>query len=141
MSLEEHFNERSPIRNLLDIEIVEFGEGYAKGHLAFSPKYSSTDRSLVAHGGVVFTLADSVGGAALMTHIQEPTPTLNMQIQYHYPGTDDLFAEAHAVDLDEKTGEVDIDVEDSGGNEVASATGTYMTRSLTDDLPWYGILN
>lgn len=152
----DYFN-RSPYRDLLDIKVTEAADGRAAGRLRFGEKHSSNRRQAIAQGGVAFSLADSVAGAAATSLVGFPTPTIDFRIDYLAPATDDLAAtatvvreggETAVVDVtvvevdDEKNADGDDDGNDDGGwddpdgTEVAVGRGVYKTSDLPDDAPW-----
>ncbi|MFB6360515.1 MAG: PaaI family thioesterase, partial [Halobacteriales archaeon] len=62
----EAFFEGMPFADLLGIEVTEADDGHAEGYVELGPELSWHQEKLLAHGGVTFTLADVVGGAALV---------------------------------------------------------------------------
>jgi uncharacterized protein (TIGR00369 family) len=81
----------------------------------------------MAHGGVTFTLADTVGGAALVSLVDQPVPTIDMRIDYLAAGTGDLRAEADVVRQGGDVGTVDVSIYDEDDQHVAEARGVYKT--------------
>ncbi|PHQ39096.1 hypothetical protein DJ69_07985 [Halorubrum persicum] len=148
----DYFN-RSPFRDLLDIEVTEAAEGRAVGRLQFGEKHSSNRRQAIAQGGVAFSLADSVAGAAATALVGFPTPTIDFRIDYLAPATDDLVATAETVREGGETAVVDVEVvqpdgdadefrrdteadDDAESRTVAVGRGVYKTSDLPDDAPW-----
>ena len=131
----DYFN-RSPYRTLLDITITAAGDGAAEGRLEFGDKHSSNRRSRIGQGGVAFSLADSVAGAAATALVGFPTPTIDFRIDYLAPATGDLFATAEVVREGGETAVVDVEVVDDDGDEIAVGRGVYKTSDLPDDAPW-----
>ena len=135
MSVLEYFN-GSPFRELVGIEITEATDGYAEGRLQLDEKHSSNGKTKIAQGGVTFTLADSVGGAAAVSVVERPTPTIDFRIDYLAPATDDLLAVGEVVRAGNETAVVDVDVTDSTGRTVATGRGVYKTGGSSADAPW-----
>lgn len=135
MGVREYFN-RGPFRELVGIEITEAADGYAEGVLPLEEKHSSNRKNLIAQGGVAYTLADSVGGAAAVSLYEKPTPTIDFRIDYLNPGTDDLYATGEVVRDGEETALVEVDVHDEAGTQIASGRGLYKTSGLTEEAPW-----
>jgi uncharacterized protein (TIGR00369 family) len=135
MGVIEYFNE-SPFRELVGVEITEAADGHAEGRLPLGEEHSSNDRNLVAQGGVAFTLADSVGGAAAVSLHERPTPTIDFRIDYLAPATADLRATGDVVRNGRETSLVDVEVHDVSGELVARGTGVYKTSDLGGDAPW-----
>ena len=105
----DYFN-RSPYRDLLDIEVTQAADGRAAGQLRFAEKHSSNRRTAIAQGGVAFSLADSVAGAAATALVGFPTPTIDFRIDYLAPATGDLVAVAEVVRDGDETAVVDVTV-------------------------------
>jgi uncharacterized protein (TIGR00369 family) len=135
MSLEEIFN-TLPFVEHLGIEIDEVGDGYASGSLPLREEHSSNPTSMVAHGGVTSSLADTIGGAAVVSLTEEPSPTVDMRIDYLAPATNDLHAEAEVLRSGGSVATVEIEVRDEDGHHVADATGVYKTSGADGDSPW-----
>lgn len=124
----EAFFEEMPFASLLGIEVTECSDGHAEGELAVTEELSWNEDRLMAHGGVTFTLADTVGGAALVSLVDQPVPTIDMRIDYLSAGTGDLYAEADVVRCGSDVGTVDVDVYAADDDElVADARGVYKT--------------
>jgi len=124
----EAFFEEMPFADLLGVEVTEAENGHAAGRLEMREELSWNADRQMAHGGVTFTLADTVGGAALVSEVDQPVPTIDMRIDYLDAGTGDLRAEAEVVRVGGDVGTVDVEVyaeEDS--TLVADARGVYKT--------------
>ncbi|ELZ59212.1 MULTISPECIES: PaaI family thioesterase [unclassified Haloferax] len=126
MDIEEFF-ESMPFARLLGVEVTEVADGHAEGRIEMREELSWNADRVMAHGGVTFTLADTVGGAALVSEVDQPVPTIDMRIDYLNAGTGDLRAEADVVRLGGDVGTVDVDVYATDGNHVATARGVYKT--------------
>ncbi|MFC7205346.1 PaaI family thioesterase [Haloferax namakaokahaiae] len=123
----EAFFEGMPFASLLGIELTTVEDGHAEGELELRDELSwNTDR-VMAHGGVTFTLADTVGGAALVSLVGQPVPTIDMRIDYLNAGRGDLRAEADVVRLGGDVGTVDVAVYTEDGTHIAEARGVYKT--------------
>ncbi len=124
----EAFFESMPFADLLGVEVTEAADGHAEGYLEMRDELSWNDDRLMAHGGVTFTLADTVGGAALVSVVDQPVPTIDMRIDYLSAGTGDLAAEADVVRCGGDVGVVDVDVYAVEDDElIADARGVYKT--------------
>jgi uncharacterized protein (TIGR00369 family) len=124
----EAFFESMPFADLLGVEVTEAEDGHAEGYLEMRDDLSWNDDQLMAHGGVTFTLADTVGGAALVSLVDQPVPTIDMRIDYLSAGTGDLSAEADVVRCGGDVGVVDVDVYAVEDDElIADARGVYKT--------------
>lgn len=123
----EAFFEGMPFADLLGIEVTEAADGHAEGYVEMREELSWNEDQLMAHGGVTFTLADTVGGAALVSLVDQPVPTIDMRIDYLSAGTGDLYASADVVREGGSVGVVDVDVTDEDGTVLADARGVYKT--------------
>ncbi len=123
----EAFFEGMPFADLLGVEVTIAADGHAEGRLEMREELSWNQDRLMAHGGVTFTLADTVGGAALVSLNDQPVPTIDMRIDYLSAGTGDLRAEADVVRNGSDVGTVDVSVYDEDDEHVAQARGVYKT--------------
>jgi uncharacterized protein (TIGR00369 family) len=128
--------EYMPFTNLLGIEITEAADGYAEGRVEMREDLSSVPGRSIAHGGVTYSLADTVGGAAVISQTQDVSPTVDMRMDYLAPATDDLFAEAEVLRLGGSVAVTSIDVWDVDDHHVATARGVYKTGGDSGDTPW-----
>ncbi len=71
MDIEEFF-ESMPFARLLGVEVTEVADGHAEGRVEMREELSWNADRVMAHGGVTFTLADTVGGAALVSLVDRP---------------------------------------------------------------------
>jgi uncharacterized protein (TIGR00369 family) len=79
----------SPHMRELGIEFVSVDRGVAVTRLPYREELVGDPMTGVLHGGVVTTLLDSTGGAAVFSAIGVPTPiaTLDLRIDYLRPST------------------------------------------------------
>jgi uncharacterized protein (TIGR00369 family) len=126
MDIEEFF-EGMPFADLLGVDVTEAEGGHAEGRVEVTQKLSWHSEQVKAHGGVTFTLADTVGGAALVSLVDQPVPTIDMRIDYLAAASGDLTAEADVVRCGSDVGVVDVTVFDENGEAVADARGVYKT--------------
>ncbi len=73
-----HYGDNTFI-SYLGIEITEIRKGYAEGKMKIRPEFCNPLGSV--HGGCLFTLADTVGGYAALSHGEAAT---TMDAGYHY---------------------------------------------------------
>lgn len=106
------------------IEITELSEGYAKGRIVLSEKHNNPMGTV--HGGVIFALADTVGGRAAMTYGQRVV-TLNSNISYLSPAhnTEYIEAEANVIRNGMTTAVYDVMIRSAEGRDVAKVLITY----------------
>jgi uncharacterized protein (TIGR00369 family) len=116
-----------PFVQHMGIDVVEAEDGHAVAELSLEREHTSVPEKPVAHGGVPYALADTAGGAAVISLHHQPTPTVDMRIDYHAPATDDLRAEAEVVRDGGSVASADVRIEDTEGTLVASARGVFKT--------------
>ncbi|MUV85556.1 hotdog fold thioesterase [Natronomonas sp. CBA1123] len=124
MSTEEFINS-APLVQLLGIEITEANDGYAEGKLDLRKELSGHSDKVIAHGGVTYSLADTVGGAAMMSKINQPPPTIDMRVDYLNAGTGTLFAEATVERVSRSAGVVHVNITDNEDTRIAVVRGVY----------------
>lgn len=127
-----------PFAEHLGIEVTEIGDGYAEATLTLGDEHSSVPGRHIAHGGVAYALADTVGGAAVMSRHYVPTPTVDMRIDYLAPVQTDLTATADVVRDDGHTAVAAVDVYDADERKVARARGVFKTGGGEGETPWGG---
>lgn len=128
-----------PFAEHLGIEVEYADDGEAVGRLPLQPHHSSNRDVEIAHGGVTYSLADTVGAAAVMSESGTVTPTIDMRMDYLAPVTDDVRAEAEVVRLGGSLGvaRVELYAEDGKDTHVATAHGTYKTDTGdAGETPW-----
>jgi uncharacterized protein (TIGR00369 family) len=136
MDVESMF-EHMPFNREVGIEITHAVDGHAEGRIELEDRHSSSPLTQVVHGGVTYALADTVGGAAVVSAVEDITPTIDMRIDYLAPGTGEvLLAEADCTRVGESVATVDVVVTDGGGERLATARGTYKTGGDSSDSAW-----
>ncbi|WP_135303602.1 PaaI family thioesterase [Haloarcula amylovorans] len=135
MSLQALFND-IPFVAELGIEMTEVSDGHAEARLPLRPEHSSNPQARIAHGGVTYSLVDTVGGAAVVSLSGTISPTVDMRIDYLAPATADLRAEADVVRNGGSVAVVDVEVYDADDHHVATARGTYKTDGDGGHSPW-----
>ena len=128
---EEHikkmFNECN-VGRLLDIEICELEEGRAKGKLKIKNEHLNVFGN--AHGGIIFTFADHVGGACGNT-LGKVAVLVESSIQYMkgVNDGDNIIAEAVLIHKGKKIGRIDIKVYRQDGDLVALMHSVFYMKN------------
>lgn len=135
MELTELFNEM-PFGKLLGIEVTVARDGHAEARLPFGDDLRSNPYGGVAHGGATYSLADTVGGAAVMSLTEDVCPTIDMRIDYLAPVKTDLHASADVIRHGSSVAMARADVEDADGTQVATAQGIYKTGGQGKQTAW-----
>ncbi len=125
--IKETFKTNGFIKNI-GIEYIECGDGKAKGRLKLSENVKNPYG--MAHGGCLFSLADTIAGIAAMTRGSYVT-TLSSSIEYLRPGknTDYIYADAREIKNGRTVSVYDVFVTDDSGKNLAKATLSYYKIS------------
>ena len=132
-SLLDWMKTNNPFWSLLGMELVDIKKGWAKIRLPFAKKL--TNGIGVAHGGAIFSPADSAVGMALigLTDRDENISTLEMKINYFKPIAEgEIIAEAKIVHKGTMTAIGDVEVRDGNGNLIAKGLTTYAITKKRD---------
>lgn len=115
----------SDFRDRIELEILEKRPGYAKGQIMLRPWHLNVLG--IVHGGVLFSLADSVSGTAACTGRDYAVPTVNGSIQYLRAGrkTSRIVAEAHEIKNGNAFSVCECRIMDNEGRLLATTTMTY----------------
>ena len=126
-----------PFADDLGIEVVRATDGHAEGRIDLAERHTSNERTGVVHGGVTYSLADTVGGAAVYSAVGSSTPTVDMRIDYLAPATGgELRADAEALRVGNALATVDVTVTDGSGTPVAECRGVYKTGGGDGGSAW-----
>ena len=81
------FESFSPHMRELGFEVVSVVHGVCVAKIAYRPEFVGDPASGVLHGGLVTSLLDSAGGAAVLSALHEPITlaTLDLRIDYLRP--------------------------------------------------------
>lgn len=135
MELTDVFNQM-PYAELLGIEVTKASDGEAEGTLPFKDELRSNPAGTVAHGGATYALADTIGGAAVISLAGDVSPTIDMRIDYLAPAKTDLYASAEVIRFGSNVAMAHVEVDDAEGTRVATAQGTYKTGGQGNETPW-----
>ena len=116
----------NPFWSLLGMELTDIKKGWAKIRLPFTKKLANGIG--VAHGGAIFSPADSAVGMALigLVNKDENISTLEMKINYLRPLAEgEIIAEAKIVHKGTTTAIGDVEVRDGKGTLIAKGLATY----------------
>lgn len=126
--IKDLFNE-CLVGKTIGITILEVREGYAKGSLLLKKEHINVFGTV--HGGIVFILADHVGGACGNT-IGKKALLVESSIQYFRPAFEGstLFAEAFLTNRGKRIGRIDIKVTNEKTEDIAAM---HMVFYITDE--------
>ena len=117
---------KNPFWSLLGMDLIGVKKGWAKIRLPISEKLANGVG--MAHGGAIFSPADSAVGMALvgLLNKDETVSTLEMKINYLKPVQGGaIVAEAKIIHRGTMTAIGDVEVRDDEGNLVAKGMATY----------------
>ena len=118
---------RDAFAELCGIEIVEVGPGYARTRLKVDERHQNGLH--MAHGGVMFTLADMAFAAAAHTRGKSAV-AINTTMSFVKAGkTDTLFATAREVSRNRKLATYTVEVTDNSGEVLALFQGTAYIKA------------
>ncbi len=108
----------------IGLQITQIREGYAKGELVLRPMHGNPIGSI--HGGLIFTIADTVGGTAATSRGRFVT-TVSGNINYLRPAMncEKLIGESVEIKIGKNMCVYDVMITNETGKEIAKATMTY----------------
>jgi uncharacterized protein (TIGR00369 family) len=125
-----------PHQQAIGFELIELIPGYAIGRIPYRPEFVGNPLTGVVHGGIVTTLLDAVGGAAVIGRCGRlmTMATLDLRIDYLRPSKPqhDLFARVECYKLTRNIAFArGIAYDDALDNPLASMSATYMLNTPT----------
>ena len=101
-----------PFNRFLGIRLVDLDKGRARLEIPFRPEFVGDPMRPALHGGIISTLADTAGGAAVWSALDDTrarVSTIDLRIDYLRPGKlEALLADATIVRLGKRLAVVDI---------------------------------
>ena len=111
-ALRQVMEELIPFNKFLGVRAVEIDRGRVRIEVPFRPELVGDPLRQAIHGGVLSMMADTAGGAAVWSSLEEPrarVSTIDMRIDYLRPGRHEtLVAEATLVRLGRRIGVTDM---------------------------------
>mgnify|MGYP001460217904 CR=1 FL=1 len=127
-----------PFNVFMGMKVSHVSEGVAEMMIPGRPELTGDPFRPALHGGVVSTLADTVGGLAVFTQLGKDriASTLDLRIDYLRPGAvhQDLFARANVVRAGNRVAVTHtIIFQDDPDKPIATASAVYnvVTRKKT----------
>lgn len=131
--LKKYFS-RDAFAALCGIEIIQTGPGFAKTRLCVDKRHLNSQN--IAHGGLLFTLADMAFGAAGLTRGKSAVGITTTMSFMKAGKTDVLYAEAREISRSRRLATYTVHVKDSSGDVIALFQGTaYLTSGAALDNP------
>lgn len=116
-----------PFADLIGLEIVGRGEGRCTSELSIKADHFNPNQ--VVHGAVIYALADTGMGGALMSVLDDSRycSTIEIKINYFKPAVAGrLRCETRVVHLGSRTAAMESEIFDERDKLLARATGTFM---------------
>jgi uncharacterized protein (TIGR00369 family) len=131
--------EHIPFNRLLKVRMVAAERGSVRLEVPFAPELVGDPMRPALHGGVLSTLADAAGGAAIWSGVEDDrgrVSTIDLRIDYLRPGRlETVIADAKTVRLGKRVGVADIRLfhPDREDETIATGKGVYnVLRFRTD---------
>jgi uncharacterized protein (TIGR00369 family) len=120
------FEELIPFNKLLGVRLTAMGDGSARLELPYRPELIGDPVRHALHGGVISTLIDTAGGAAVWTQLglEDRVSTIDLRVDYLAPGRPlQLVVEAKVVRTGNRVGVIDARAFHDEAPDVLVATG------------------
>ncbi len=136
-SIERFFAEEIPFNRYLGLRLVSLERGTATLLLPFKPELVGDPFRPALHGGVIATVLDTAGGAAVFSELAvgDRVSTVDIRVDYLRPGRlEDLYAEAKIRRVGNRMGVTSIRAYHASDPDqsVAEAMGVYNIRRELD---------
>ena len=137
----QFMEEGIPFNKFLGIKCTKLRDGFVRLELPFREEFIGDPVRPAMHGGLISTLADTCGGAAVYVSSGavegvSTVSTVDLRIDYLRPGRKEtLVAEAKVVRQGNRVGVVDILIFhlDAPEKPIATGKGVYNIRRFTAD--------
>lgn len=129
-----------PFNQHLGLETLDVESGVARMRLPFRPEHVGDPMRPALHGGVLATLIDTCGGAAVWTLLKltERVSTIDMRVDYLRPARPDaLMAEARVTRKGRHVAVASVRVwhSDKPDSLIAEGKAVYSVRDVGKPLP------
>lgn len=131
--LRQVMSEAVPFNRYLGITVTAVAPGFVRMEVPFRPEFVGDPIRPALHGGIISTLIDTCGGAAVWSALspQDRVSTVDLRVDYLRPGEmAALIAEGTVVRLGNRVGVVDIRVfhPEREDHPIATGKGVYNVR-------------
>jgi len=124
--------ERPPFHRVLQPQALDADPdtGSVKIGLAYRDELARAPSESSFHGGVIATLIDLAGHAAVAVKIGRMAPTIDLRIDYLRPSSgEDVVAHARLIKVGRTVGRVDVEIVDTQGRLIAIGRGSFSTAA------------
>jgi uncharacterized protein (TIGR00369 family) len=122
--------ERPPFHRVLQPRAIDADpeSGAVRIGLTYRDELARAPNEKSFHGGVIATLVDLAGHAAVAVKIGRMAPTIDLRIDYLRPSSgEDVVAHARLIKAGRTVGRVDVEVTDTEGRLIALGRGSFST--------------
>lgn len=133
VALQQFFDHGIPFNRFLGLRLDALERGRVRVLLPFRPEFIGDPTRPALHGGVISTVADTVGGAAVFT-LTDPgdrVATIDLRVDYLRPGrSEDLLATGRVIRVGNRVGVSAITVwqPSDAARPIAVAKGVYTIK-------------
>jgi uncharacterized protein (TIGR00369 family) len=133
-ALRQVMEELIPFNTFLGVRAPHIGHGKVRLEIPWRDELIGDPLKGAVHGGVISMLADTAGGGAVWSAIDNPmarVSTIDLRIDYLRPGKlETLAAEASVVRVGNRVGVADIRIfhPSAEGETIATGKGVYSIR-------------
>jgi len=109
----QFIQEHVPFNKYLGMELARLDDGFCRIEMETKPEFIGDPLRPALHGGVLSTLCDATGGAAVWTKVEpmDRISTIDLRVDYLAPGRlARLVAEAQVMRVGNHVGVVDVRV-------------------------------
>jgi uncharacterized protein (TIGR00369 family) len=130
-ALRQMMEEFIPFNKVLGIRVIEIDRGHVRFEIPFREELIGDPVRRAMHGGVISAAADTAGGCAVWSALEEPmarVSTIDMRIDYLRPGRPEtLLAEATVSRIGRRVGVTDMRVfhPSAPADSIATGKGVY----------------
>ena len=127
-----NYHDFSPFANSIGLRLTSMSDGHCEGEVPIAPSLFNPIGSI--HGGVYYTLADTVGGCAARTRGQIPT-TLEGKLNHIRAATSKdkkLIAKGDVVHFGQKTIVSHVEITNESGQTLAVGLFTFFALKKED---------
>ena len=131
----EFMGKQIPFNRVLGIEVTKLAEGFCRMEIPYRPELIGDPFRPALHGGVLSSLIDACGGAAVFTVVVPPdkVSTIDLRVDYLRPGAlERLVCDASVTRLGNRVASVDMKVFHPGAESklVATGKGVYNVKRV-----------
>jgi uncharacterized protein (TIGR00369 family) len=142
-ALRQVMEELIPFNKVLGLKLVEVDRGRVRLEIPFRPELVGDPLRQAIHGGVLSALADTAGGAAVWSAIEDArsrVSTIDLRVDYLRPGKQETIAcEGSVVRLGKRVGVTDMRCfhPSAPGDTIATGKGVYNIAVPRGAAPWF----